>query len=87
MILFNFPAALFIRVDNEIKKLHALIGKFLNEDERVSVLENKYKMNNRIEAKRKQRTLKTVQIIIKVMKIYFLINNLLKRYEKWTSKL
>lgn len=64
-----------------------MIGKFLNEDERVSVLENKYKMNNRIEAKRKQRTLKTVQIIIKVMKIYFLINNLLKRYEKWTSKL
>lgn len=87
MILFNFPAALFIRVDNEIKKLHALIGKFLNEDEHVSVLENKYKMNNRIEAKRKQRTLKTVQIIIKIMKIYFLINNLLKRYEKWTSKL
>lgn len=64
-----------------------MIGKFLNEDERVSVLENKYKMNNRIEAKRKQRTLKTVQIIIKVMKIYFLINNLSKRYEKWTSKL
>lgn len=64
-----------------------MIGKFLNEDERVSVLENKYKMNNRIEAKRKQRTLKTVQIIIKIMKIYFLINNLLKRYEKWTSKL
>lgn len=64
-----------------------MIGKFLNEDEHVSVLENKYKMNNRIEAKRKQRTLKTVQIIIKVMKIYFLINNLLKRYEKWTSKL
>lgn len=64
-----------------------MIGKFLNEDEHVSVLENKYKMNNRIEAKRKQRTLKTVQIIIKVMKIYFLINNLSKRYEKWTSKL
>lgn len=64
-----------------------MIGKFLNEDEHVSVLENKYKMNNRIEAKRKQRTLKTVQIIIKIMKIYFLINNLLKRYEKWTSKL
>lgn len=35
---------LFIRVDNEIKKPQALIGKFLNEDEYISVLENNIKI-------------------------------------------
>lgn len=44
MVLLNFPMTLFIRVDNEIKKPQTLIGKFLNEDEHISVLENNIKI-------------------------------------------